>query len=109
MLSSQTGAIFRKEPAGYVKIFVFMLLGYLPVLLLDFRQIPQLRADLLHFIRQMAVCATENPASSSMARTAGLLVSCRSPLLPMSLTVITAAVYFIMNPPDFCSPRQRRS
>ncbi len=42
MLSSQTGAIFRKEPAGYVRIFVFMLLGYLPVLLLDFRRIQQL-------------------------------------------------------------------
>ncbi len=42
MLSSQTGAIFRKEPAGYVKIFVFMLLGYMPALLLDFRQIQQL-------------------------------------------------------------------
>lgn len=41
MLSSQTGAIFRKKPAGYVKIFVFMLLGHLPVLLLDFRQIQQ--------------------------------------------------------------------
>ena len=52
MLSSQTGAIFRKEPAGYVKIFVFMLLGYMPALLLDFRQNQQLRADLLHFIRQ---------------------------------------------------------
>ena len=42
MLSSQTGAIFRKEPAGYARIFVFMLLGYLPVLLLDFRQNQQL-------------------------------------------------------------------
>ena len=42
MLSSQTGAIFRKEPAGYVRIFVFMLLGYLPVLLLDFWRIQQL-------------------------------------------------------------------
>ena len=30
--SSQTGAIFRKEPAGYVKIIAFALLGYLPVL-----------------------------------------------------------------------------
>ena len=42
MLSSQTGAIFRKEPAGYVRIFVFMLLGYLSALLLDFRRIQQL-------------------------------------------------------------------
>lgn len=41
MLSSQTGAIFRKEPAGYVKIIAFALLGYLPVLLLDFRRIQQ--------------------------------------------------------------------
>ncbi len=41
-LSSQTGAIFRKEPAGYVKIIAFVLLGYLPVLLLDFRRIQQL-------------------------------------------------------------------
>ena len=41
MQSSQTGAIFRKEPAGYVKIIAFVLLGYLPVLLLDFRQIQQ--------------------------------------------------------------------
>ena len=41
MLSSPNGAIFRKEPAGYVKMFVFMLLGYLPVPLLDFRQIQQ--------------------------------------------------------------------
>lgn len=41
-LSSQTDAIFRKEPAGYVKIIAFVLLGYLPVLLLDFRQIQQL-------------------------------------------------------------------
>lgn len=40
-LSSQTDAIFLIEPAGYVKIFVFVLLGYLPVLLLDFRQIQQ--------------------------------------------------------------------
>ena len=39
--SSQTGAIFRKEPAGYVKITAFVLLGYLPVLLLDFRRIQQ--------------------------------------------------------------------
>ncbi len=39
--SSQTGAIFRKEPAGYVKIIAFALLGYLPVLLLDFRRIQQ--------------------------------------------------------------------
>ena len=31
-LSSQTGTIFRKEPAGYVKIIAFVLLGYLPVL-----------------------------------------------------------------------------
>ena len=42
MLSSQTGAIFRKKPAGYVKIIVFVLLGYLPVLLLDFRRIQHL-------------------------------------------------------------------
>lgn len=42
MQSSQTGAIFRKEPAGYVKIIAFVLLGYLPVLLLDFRRIQQL-------------------------------------------------------------------
>lgn len=41
MLSSQIGAIFRKEPAGYVKIIAFVLLGYLPVLLLDFRRIQQ--------------------------------------------------------------------
>lgn len=41
MQSSQTGAIFRKEPAGYVKIIAFVLLGYLPVLLLDFRRIQQ--------------------------------------------------------------------
>lgn len=41
-LSSHTGAIFRKEPAGYVNIIVFELLGYLPVLLLDFRRIQQL-------------------------------------------------------------------
>ena len=41
MLSSPNGAIFRKEPAGYVKIFILVLLGYLPVLLLDFRQIQQ--------------------------------------------------------------------
>lgn len=41
MLSSHTGAIFRKEPAGYMKIFAFVLLGYLPVLLLDFRRIQQ--------------------------------------------------------------------
>ena len=40
-LSSQIGAIFRKEPAGYVKIIAFVLLGYLPVLLLDFRRIQQ--------------------------------------------------------------------
>lgn len=40
-LSSQTDAIFRKEPAGYVKIIAFALLGYLPVLLLDFRRIQQ--------------------------------------------------------------------
>ena len=39
--SSQTGTIFRKEPAGYVKIIAFVLLGYLPVLLLDFRRIQQ--------------------------------------------------------------------
>ena len=31
---------------------------------------------------RMAVCATENPASSSMARTAGPLVSCRSTFSP---------------------------
>ena len=42
MQFSQTDAIFRKEPAGYVKIFVFVLLGYLPVPLLDFRRIQQL-------------------------------------------------------------------
>jgi hypothetical protein len=41
MQSSQTDAIFRKEPAGYVRIIVFMLLGYLPVLPLDFRRIQQ--------------------------------------------------------------------
>lgn len=41
MLSSHTGAISRKEPAGYVKIIAFVLLGYLPVLLLDFRRIQQ--------------------------------------------------------------------
>lgn len=41
MQSSQTGAIFRKEPADYVKIIAFALLGYLPVLLLDFRRIQQ--------------------------------------------------------------------
>ena len=41
MLSYHTGVIFHKEPAGYVKIIVFMLLGYLPVLLLDFRRIQQ--------------------------------------------------------------------
>lgn len=40
-LSSQTDAIFLIEPAGYVKIIVFVLLGYLPVLLLDFRRIQQ--------------------------------------------------------------------
>ncbi len=41
MLSTHTGAIFRKEPADYVKMFVLMLLGYLPVPLLGFRQIRQ--------------------------------------------------------------------
>lgn len=41
MQSSQTDAIFRKEPAGYVKIIAFVLLGYLPVLPLDFRRIQQ--------------------------------------------------------------------
>ena len=41
MLFSSTGAIFRKEPADYVKIFILVLLGYLPVPLLDFRQIQQ--------------------------------------------------------------------
>lgn len=41
MQSSQTDAIVRKEPAGYVRIIVFMLLGYLPVLPLDFRRIQQ--------------------------------------------------------------------
>lgn len=42
MLFSQTGAIFRKEPAGYVKIIAFVLLGYMPLLLLGFRRIQQL-------------------------------------------------------------------
>lgn len=41
-LSPHTGAIFLIEPAGYVKIITFVLLGYLPVLLLDLRQIQQL-------------------------------------------------------------------
>lgn len=41
MLYSPNGAIFRKEPAGYVKIIAFVLLGYLPVLPLDFRRIQQ--------------------------------------------------------------------
>ena len=41
MLYSPNGAIFLIEPAGYVKIIAFVLLGYLPVLLLDFRQIQQ--------------------------------------------------------------------
>ena len=41
MLSTPTGAIFRKEPADYVKMFVLVLLVYLPVPLLDFRQIQQ--------------------------------------------------------------------
>lgn len=41
MQSSQTDAIFHKEPAGYVKIIAFVLLGYLPVLPLDFRRIQQ--------------------------------------------------------------------
>ena len=44
-LSSQTGAIFRKEPAGYVKIIVFVLLGYLLVLGLDFRRIQKIPLD----------------------------------------------------------------
>ena len=41
MLYYHTGAIFRIEPAGYVKMFILMLLVYLPVPLLDFRQIRQ--------------------------------------------------------------------
>ena len=41
MLSSPNGAIFRIEPADYVKMFILVLLGYLPVPLLDFRQIRQ--------------------------------------------------------------------
>ena len=41
MQSSKTDAIFLIEPAGYVKIIAFLLLGYLPVLLLDFRRIQQ--------------------------------------------------------------------
>ena len=39
-----------------------------------------------------AVWTTSNPACSSMARTAGPLVSCRSPRLPRSLTVMTAGM-----------------
>ena len=40
----------------------------------------------------MAVWTTVKPASSSMPQTAGPLVSFRCPLLPRSLTVMTAAV-----------------
>ena len=36
---------FRMEPMGYVKMFVFVLIGYLLVLLLDFRRIRKIPMD----------------------------------------------------------------
>ena len=45
MLFSHTGAIFRIEPADYVKMFILVLLGYLLVLGLDFRRIQKIPLD----------------------------------------------------------------
>lgn len=36
---------FQMEPAGYVKMFVFVLIGYLAVMLIDFRRIRHIPMD----------------------------------------------------------------
>lgn len=46
MLKSYSGWFaFRMEPAGYVKMFVFVLIGYLIVMVFDFKRIKKIPMD----------------------------------------------------------------